>query len=276
MRLSIFFVGQALRLPKERWRQPERLPCNPSSSGMMRRSVAPKGSNSRAAFYEAMLQWRRSSKSPAYGLRSILLHGQKTGFISIKKQITKLSRTTRRVPCSRLFCGRRRVRAHVRPRRRGRRCGRGRKFGNIAAGNETRAERLKGALDRAGRFSNSCAPPKSGRAYDLIILDPPSFTKTKSGLRDAFARLPRTSHARVQIVIERWIARDIFVLASRQRSGFLTNDRGRAGRCAPLGEKTPAVRASDRSSGSPHHSRNRILQRNPARNDARPVGTDAS
>ena len=35
-------------------------------------------------------------------------------------------------------------------------------------------------------YFNSCArAEKAGAQYDLIVLDPPSFTRTKSGVRDA-------------------------------------------------------------------------------------------
>ncbi len=45
-------------------------------------------------------------------------------------------------------------------------------------------------------FSFLRAAEKAGAQYDLIILDPPSFTKTKSGLRDAL-RGYRELHMRV-------------------------------------------------------------------------------
>ena len=34
-------------------------------------------------------------------------------------------------------------------------------------------------------FSSCARPKKPGRSTDLIVLDPPSFTKARSGLRDA-------------------------------------------------------------------------------------------
>ena len=56
-----------------------------------------------------------------------------------------------------------------------------------AAKQNARAERTADVRwIEAGRVCSFCAAPKKQeREYDLIILDPPSFTKTKSGLRDA-------------------------------------------------------------------------------------------
>src|SRR5205807_9041585 len=149
-----------------------------------------------------------------------------------KSKLPNYRRTRGGSPCSRLFCGRRRVRAHVRPRRRGRRCGRRRKFGKHL-GRETKrgAERLKGALDRAGRFPIPARRRKSPSAIRSDRSRSAIVHENEERIARRAARLPRITRARLQIVIERWIARDIFVLASRERSGVLANDRGRAGRC---------------------------------------------
>ena len=65
------------------------------------------------------------------------------------------------------------------------------------------------------------AAEKSGTQYDLIVLDPPSFTKTRSGLRDA---LSGTAHARFQASLERRSAGDLFMLASRKRRRIFANN----------------------------------------------------
>jgi 23S rRNA (cytosine1962-C5)-methyltransferase len=58
--------------------------------------------------------------------------------------------------------------------------------GNIAAAKQNAAHnRLKTRWVEQDVFRFLRAAEKTGAQYDLIILDPPSFTKTKSGLRDA-------------------------------------------------------------------------------------------
>src|SRR5204862_8334844 len=98
----------------------------------------------------------------------------------------------------------------------------------------------------------------------------------KRRLARRFARLSRAARARVQASLERWIARDIFLFASRHGNNLRSNDRGRAGRCPPLGPAVATVRTGARSSGSSHAAGNGILQRRTARNDARPMNDSES
>jgi 23S rRNA (cytosine1962-C5)-methyltransferase len=59
-------------------------------------------------------------------------------------------------------------------------------FENIAAANRNAAKNdLKVRWIEQDVFQFLRAAEKSGTQYDLIVLDPPSFTKTRSGLRDA-------------------------------------------------------------------------------------------
>jgi 23S rRNA (cytosine1962-C5)-methyltransferase len=57
---------------------------------------------------------------------------------------------------------------------------------NIAAAERNAAyNELKAQWIKQDVFQFLRAAERAGAQYDLIILDPPSFTKTKSGLRDA-------------------------------------------------------------------------------------------
>jgi 23S rRNA (cytosine1962-C5)-methyltransferase len=59
-------------------------------------------------------------------------------------------------------------------------------FENIAAAKRNAAKNdLKVRWIEQDVFQFLRAAEKSGTQYDLIVLDPPSFTKTRSGLRDA-------------------------------------------------------------------------------------------
>jgi hypothetical protein len=90
--------------------------------------------------------------------------------------------------------------------------------------------------------------------YDLIVLDPPS--------------LSRTSCSRFQAFVERWIACYLFLLPSRQRKCIRANDRGGAGGRTAFGPATSPIRAIARSSGAPDFARDGIFQRRLARDDA--------
>jgi 23S rRNA (cytosine1962-C5)-methyltransferase len=54
-----------------------------------------------------------------------------------------------------------------------------------AAGRNAVRNQLKAQWIEQDVFQFLRAAEKAGTQYDLIVLDPPSFTKTKSGLRDA-------------------------------------------------------------------------------------------
>ena len=59
---------------------------------------------------------------------------------------------------------------------------------------------------------------KAKSEYDLIILDPPSFTRTKGNSARRSARISRIAPARLQTPFEKRHACHLFLLASRQRS----------------------------------------------------------
>ena len=87
------------------------------------------------------------------------------------------------------------------------------------------------------------AAEKAGTQYDLIVLDPPSFTKTRSGLRDAL-RGYRELHMRAfKLLIERRSAGDFFMLASRERHGIFANNLRCACRCPAFCATLAPVRA---------------------------------
>jgi len=92
------------------------------------------------------------------------------------------------------------------------------------------------------------AAEKAGVQYDLIVLDPPSFTKTRSGLRDAL-RGYRELHMRV------------FKLLSKD--GLLATFS-----CSHHVSDTAFSQAIARSSRAADNSRNGIFQRLPSGNDA--------
>ncbi len=140
-----------------------------------------------------------------------LLHGQKTGFyLDQAANYSIVATFAQRSSSSGLLCESGRVRARLRAGRR-KRCRRGRgKFGERGR----RKAKLRSETDLKVRwieqdvFSFLRGAEKAGAEYDLIILDPPSFTKTKSGLARRAARLSRAAPARVQASLERRFARD--------------------------------------------------------------------
>ena len=82
------------------------------------------------------------------------------------------------------------------------------------------------------------------------------------------ARLSRTPRSRLQIAVARWRARDLFMLASRQRKCVRANDRRCARGRKTLSPSATPFRAGARSSGRSHFAGNGIFQRRPAGNDA--------
>ncbi len=87
------------------------------------------------------------------------------------------------------------------------------------------------------------AAEKSGKQYDLIVLDPPSFTKIKERLTRCIARLSGIAHARVQAFLQRWYAGDFFLLASRKRCRIFANNLRCACRCPTLRATVAPIRA---------------------------------
>ena len=96
---------------------------------------------------------------------------------------------------------------------------------NIAAAKRNAAKNdLKVRWIEQDVFQFLRAAEKAGAQYDLIVLDPPSFTKTRSGLRDAL-RGYRELHTRAfKLLIEGRYAGDFFMLPSRERYRIFTNN----------------------------------------------------
>src|SRR5512132_24497 len=95
MQLSMFFVGQALRLPGPSDWQAERLPYNhfASSNETMRRFARRRDWNYAAAFC-AELHRKSRSKSRVQSSKSIFCADIRPVCISIKSTITESSRIT--------------------------------------------------------------------------------------------------------------------------------------------------------------------------------------
>ena len=111
------------------------------------------------------------------------------------------------------------------------------------------------------------AAEKAEAQYDLIILDPPSFTKTKGGLHDAM-RGYKELHVRAFKLLARRTARDIFLFAPRQSGSIRGYDSRCLGRCAQISPAASPFRTTTRSSGLTDLAGDGILQRLAARNDA--------
>ncbi len=73
------------------------------------------------------------------------------------------------------------------------------------------------------------AAEKTETEYDLIILDPPSFTKTKGGLRDALRGYLELHVRAFQAARTRRHASDVLLFASCERGRLQSNDRRCAG-----------------------------------------------
>ena len=127
-------------------------------------------------------------------------------------------------------------------------------------------------LDRAGCFSISPRAPRKPEAqYDLIILDPPSFTKTKGGLHDAL-RGYRELHVRAFKLLSRDGMLATFSCSHHVNEAvFRANDRRCPGRCASLRAPAAPLRAGTRSSGAADVARDGIFQGHAPGNDARPI-----
>jgi len=109
---------------------------------------------------------------------------------------------------------------------------------------------------------------KAEAQYDLIVLDPPSFTRKKSGLKDAL-RGYRELHMRAFKLLSKDGLLATFSCSHHVSDEvFLPVDRRCAGRCAAFGQKVAAIRAGTRSSGPADNSRNGIFQRRSVGNDA--------
>ena len=70
--------------------------------------------------------------------------------------------------------------------------------------------------------------------------------ENKGRIARRVARLSRAARARVQALVERRFARDLFVFASRRRKRVRTDNHGRTARRAPLGPAAAAFRAGAR------------------------------
>ena len=84
------------------------------------------------------------------------------------------------------------------------------------------------------------AAEKAGAQFDLIVLDPPSFTKTKSGVRDAI-RGYRELHLRAFKLLSRDGILATFSCSHHiTRCNFIRNNFGGAGGCASIGTTAAA------------------------------------
>ncbi len=115
------------------------------------------------------------------------------------------------------------------------------------------------------------AAEKAKAQYDLIILDPPSFTKTKGGLRDAL-RGYRELHVRAFKLLSRDGILATFSCSHHVNEDRLcADDRRCPGRCASLRAPTAPLRASNRSSRASDFARDGIFQGSAPGDDARAV-----
>jgi len=133
------------------------------------------------------LQGRPAINGGLYDFELDLLHGQKTGFYLDQKHnygtVAEFARDRRVLDCFTnqgafaLTCARAGASDVT---------GVEENSENIAAAKRNAAQNdLKVRWIEQDVFQFLRAAEKSGTQYDLIVLDPPSFTKTRSGLRDA-------------------------------------------------------------------------------------------
>ena len=89
-------------------------------------------------------------------------------------------------------------------------------------------------------FSFLKAAERRGDRYDLIILDPPSFTRARDKINDAL-RGYRELHLRSARLLTRRFAGDVLVLASRLCQGVRVVGRGRLFRREAFGADNSAA-----------------------------------
>ena len=138
-------------------------------------------------------------------------------FISINWRTTSRRATRARQARARLFHEPGRLRAGLRAGRRDGGHRRRSERGESCAAHEITRERneLNVSTGSSRMCFNSCARAEKAEAqFDLIILDPPSFTKTKADCTMPLRGYRRIARARVQVALARRIARDVFLFAS--------------------------------------------------------------
>src|SRR3984893_10784900 len=144
-----------------------------------------------------------------------------------------------------------------------------RKFGkHLCSQTKCGAEQIIGELDRAGRVS---LPTWLGEVRSAVRFDRSRSAviyESKRRIARRIARLSRTTCARIQAFIERWIARHVFLLTSCERSRLCGGDRRCASRRAAIGAKAATFRAGARSSRVAELAGDGILQRLSSRDDA--------
>ena len=112
------------------------------------------------------------------------------------------------------------------------------------------------------------AAEKAGAQFDLIILDPPSFTKTKSGIRDAI-RGYRELHLRAFKLLSRDGILATFSCSHHiTRCNFIRNNFGGTGGRAPIGATAATFRTSARSPSCADHAGDGIFQGRVVGNEA--------
>ena len=116
---------------------------------------------------------------------------------------------------------------------------------NVAAGKTKRGtKRLKVRWIEQDVFSFLRGAEKAEAEYDLIILDPPSFTKTKSGLGDAL-RGYRELHVRAFKLLSKDGLLATFSCSHHvSEIAFEKTISGRAGRCPPIRPAIAPIRTS--------------------------------
>ena len=110
-------------------------------------------------------------------------------------------------------------------------------------------------------FSFLRAAEKDGREFDLIILDPPSFTKTKGGLRDAVRGYHELHVRAFKLLSKDGLLATFSCSYHVSETIFNQTIAGCARRRAAIGPPFASLRTGTRSSGSADDSGDRILQR---------------
>ena len=198
---------------------------------------------------------------------------QKTGFYLDQMAHYESSRNTRRDGgCSIVSPTRAHSRSPARGPERGghRRWKRAQKISRAAAANAQRnSVEVRWIEQDVFQFLRSAE--KSEAQFDLIMLDPPSFTKTKGGLHDAM-RGYNELHVRAFKLLSRDGMLATFSCSHHVSDGSLRqNDRRCAGRCAAFRAPAPPFRAGARSSRPAHLPETEYFRRSSG-NDAGSIG----
>ena len=124
-----------------------------------------------------------------------------------------------------------------------------------------KTEKLKVEWIQANVFDLLRHYEQKRETFDLIVLDPPSFTKSKGNKAGALARLSRSAPARAPLAYRGRPSRHVFVLASRGRAGLggTPAARGEGDRQDLAGASAPGAKFGP--SDSRQRARNRVSTR---------------